>query len=175
MNKLKLLSVSSLAFMTLAVPASASTDVKIETKATQMNITVPTSIEFIFNEDGTNTLPTNFDITNNSQIAGVSLVKVEMNALTSGWRLLPASADTKTLAVDQKDIQFYMGLANQEKLVSSGNSASTSGSASWDNGELAIEASQSQNISFNVQRGAFNTSESSAKAFDMILSFEFNQ
>jgi len=175
MNKLKLLSVTTFAFLGMMMPASASTNVKIETKATQMNVTVPTSIEFIFNEDGSNTLPTNFNITNNSQIARVSLVKAEMNALTSGWRLLPASANTKLLAVDTKDIQFYMGLDGEEKIVASGNDASTSGNASWSNGEITIDASQTQNISFEINRGAFNTAESSSKAFDMILTFEFNQ
>ena len=66
MNKFKLLTLSSLALATTLIPASASTTVKIETKSTYMNVTVPTSIEFVFNEDGTNTLPTNFVITNNS-------------------------------------------------------------------------------------------------------------
>ena len=55
MNKFKLLTLSSLALATTLIPASASTTVKIETKSTYMNVTVPTSIEFVFNEDGTNT------------------------------------------------------------------------------------------------------------------------
>lgn len=175
MKNLKVLSVSALALSTLVIPASASTDVKIETKATEMNVTVPSSVEFIFNEDGSNTLPTNFNITNNSQIARVSLVKAEMDSANSGWRLLPSTSDTKLLAVDSKDIQFYMGLADNEKIVNPGNTVANTGNVTWDNGEITIDALQTQNIAFDINRGAFNSAQSSAKAFDMTLTFEFNQ
>ena len=175
MNKLKLLVVSSFALIATLIPASASTTVKIETKATLMNVTVPTSVEFIFNEDGSTTLPTNFIITNNSTIANVSLVKARLSAGTSPWRLLPLSANTKLLAVDTKDIKFYMGTAGQEKLVSPGSTVSSVGEVTWNNGEITIGAQQSKNISFNIERGAFKTAESSSKAFDLILTFEYNQ
>ena len=175
MNKFKLLAVSSLALATTLIPASASTTVKIETKATYMNVTVPTSIEFVFNEDGSNTLPTNFTITNNSPIANVSLVKARLSAGSSPWRLLPLSANTKLLAVDTKDIKFYMGVTGQEKLINPGNTVSSVGEAVWNNGEISIASLGSKTLTFNVERGAFKTAESSAKAFDLILSFEYNQ
>lgn len=175
MNKLKLLTLSSLALATTLIPASASTTVKIETKSTYMNVTVPTSIEFVFNEDGTNTLPTNFVITNNSPIANVSLVKARLSAGTSPWRLLPQTANTKLLAVDTKDIKFYMGTEGQKKLVSPGNTVSSVGEVTWNNGELSIASLGSKALSFDIERGAFKTAESSAKAFDLILTFEYNQ
>ena len=175
MNKFKLLSVSSLVLLGTIVPASASTTVKIETKATQMNVTVPSTIEFIFNEDGTNTVPTNFDITNNSQIARVSLVKADLSAQTSQWRLLPESANTKLLPVDSKDIQFYLGLQGQEKLANPGTDVNSDGQTVWENGEISIDPEKTQNIAFKVNRGAFNTAQSSAKAFDMTLTFAFYQ
>lgn len=175
MKNLKVLPICALTLSTLMIPASASTDVKIETKATEINVTVPSSIEFIFNEDGSNTLPTNFNITNNSQIARVSLVKAELDAANSGWRLLPSTSDTRLLAVDSKDIQFYMGPVNKEKIVSPGTSANKTGTATWANGEITIEATKTQNIAFDINRGAFNTPKSSVKAFDMTLTFEFNQ
>jgi hypothetical protein len=80
-----------------------------------MNITVPTSIEFVFNEDGTNTLPTNFVITNNSPIANVLLIKSRLSTGTSPWRLLPQTANTKLLDVDTKDIKHIFLYSNKYK------------------------------------------------------------
>ena len=175
MDRIKLLALSSLALLGTIMPASASTTVKIETRATQMNVTVPSSIEFVFNEDGTNTTPTNFEITNNSNIARISLVKVQMSSQSTQWRLLPETADTKLLAVDSKDIQFYMGAQGKEKLVSPGSVVGSTGQATWSAGEFTIEPTKSKNMVFKVNRGAFNTAQTSAKAFDMVLTFTYNQ
>lgn len=155
--------------MAMSVSAfAAETEVKIETKATTVNVTVPaTGIPIVFNEDGTNTYPTNWAITNNSAIAGLHLSKIDMTG-TDGWSLLGESADTKVLAADTKQIKFSMGKSGSEKLVD------PSAGATFTPSEISIPASESQVFSFVVERAAFTQSAASTKAFDMTLTFDFN-
>lgn len=68
---------SVVVIMGAAIPVNAaSTDVNIEVKETTMDnvsVTVPTTVPIVFNEDGTNTLPSNWTIENISSIAGIHL------------------------------------------------------------------------------------------------------
>ncbi len=161
------------------IPAqAASSDVNIEIKKTtmdQVSVTVPTALPIVFNEDGTNTLPTNWSIENRSTIAGIHLAQVEMNAGGNGWVLLSASEDTKKLSVDTKAIQFSLGKEGSLKMVepASGRSNS-SGSVNFESDEIVVESGETQILSFDVKRGAFTSSSASAKAFDMVMRFEFN-
>ena len=162
-----------------AVPTyAASSDVKIEVKETTMDnvsVTVPTTIPIVFNADGTNTLPTNWTIENVSAIAGVHLAKIDMNAEDSGWKLMAASQDVRTLSKDTKSIKFSVGKAGALKLVvPTSGTENTSGSVSFGNTEISIPSGETQVLSFDVERGAFTKSEASAKAFDMVLTFNFN-
>ncbi len=162
-----------------AVPTyAASSDVKIEVKATTMDnvsVTVPTTIPIVFNADGTNTLPTNWTIENVSTIAGIHLSEIDMNAESSGWKLLAESQDVKVLSKDTKSIKFSVGKAGALKLVApTSGTESASGSVSFGDTEIAIPSGATQVLSFGVERGAFTKSEASAKAFDMVLTFNFN-
>lgn len=162
-----------------AVPTyAASSDVNIEVKATTMDnvsVTVPTSIPIVFNADGSNTLPTNWTIENLSTIAGIHLSQIDMNAESSGWKLLADSENVKTLSADTKSIKFSVGKAGALKLVvpTSGTESAT-GIVTFDNTEIAIPSGETQVLSFGVERGAFTEAEASAKAFDMVLTFNFN-
>ena len=163
----------------MAVPAhAASSNVNIEIQATTMDnvsVTVPTNLPIVFNADGTNTLPTNWTIENKSSIAGIHLSKIQMNAGSNGWKLLDATEDTKQLPVNSKSIQFFAGKQGALKLVSpSEGRAAVSGSVSFGASEISIASGETQVLSFNVKRGAFTEASASAKAFEMILTFEFN-
>ena len=158
--------------------AAQSAEVMIDVKATALDqtvVTVPGTLPVVFNEDGTNLLPSDWSIENGSSIAGIHLKKVEMDAKESGWKLLEDSADTKTLPVDTKSIQFYMGKAGELKLIAptSGTEAST-GSFEFGANDISIPSGGTQLISFDINRGAFKTAKAAAKAFDMVLTFEFN-
>ncbi len=161
------------------IPANAaSADVNIEVKATTMDnvsVTVPTVLPIVFNEDGTNTVPTNWTIENISNIAGIHLSTVDMDAETSGWKLLADSQDTKVLKADTKSIKFSVGKEGALKLVAptSGNE-STTGTVNFDDNAIAIASGETQVLSFDVQRGAFTEDVATAKAFDMVLTFNFN-
>lgn len=162
-----------------AVPTyAASSDVKIEVKETTMDnvsVTVPTTIPIVFNADGTNTLPTNWTIENVSTIAGIHLSKIDMDAGNSGWKLLADSQDVKTLSKDTKSIKFSVGKAGALKLVApTSGTESASGSVTFANTEISIPSGETKVLSFGVERGAFTKSEASAKAFDMVLTFNFN-
>lgn len=170
---------SVVVIMGAAIPVNAaSADVNIEVKATTMDnvsVTIPSTLPIVFNEDGTNTLPSNWTIENISSIAGIHLSTVDMDAKTSGWKLLAASQDTKTLKADTKSIKFSIGKQGALKLVAptSGNE-STTGTVSFDENAIAIPSGQTQVLSFDVQRGAFTQDMASAKAYDMVLTFNFN-
>ena len=179
MNK-KLLSSLLVAgmFMSQVAPVFAATQgsvLNIEAKATTVNMTVPGTAAIVFNADGTNTTPTNFNITNNSQIAGVHLESVDLNAGESGWKVVDASTDIKTQAVNTKNIRLKVGKEGQEQIVqpTSGNSNST-GKATLGQSLFSIAAEGTETMKFVVERGAFTTPEAEAKAFDMTLNFEFN-
>lgn len=157
---------------------AASSDVNIEVKATSMDnvsVTVPTSIPIVFNADGTNTLPTNWTIENLSTIAGIHLSQIDMNAENSGWKLLDASENAKTLSADTKSIKFSVGKPGALKLVEpTSGTENASGSVTFGNADLSIPSGETQVLSFQVERGAFTKSEASAKAFNMVLTFNFN-
>ena len=176
-----LLSITILFGATAPVHA-ASTKVNIEVKETTMDnvsVTVPSTLPILFNEDGTNTFPTNWNIENKSIIAGIHLSQIDMNAGESGWKLLSESQNTKTMAADAKSIQFSVGKEGALKLVapiSGGKSVSESptGTVKFEVDEIAIASGTSQTLSFAVNRGAFTTSQAASKAFDMVLTFNFN-
>lgn len=178
-NKVLAAILSLVVVMGAAIPVNAaSADVNIEVKATTMDnvsVTVPTTLPIVFNEDGTNTLPTNWTIENISSIAGIHLSTVDMNAGASGWKVLAASQDTKTLSADTKAMKFSVGKSGALKLVAptSGNESAT-GTVSFDDNAISIPSGQTQVLSFDVQRGAFTQDVATAKAFDMVLTFNFN-
>lgn len=161
------------------VPAqAASSTVDIEVKETDMDnvsVTVPSSIPIVFNADGTNTLPTNWTIENKSAIAGIHLAKIEMNAGTSGWKLLSSSTNVKEMTVNTKSIRFSVGLVGNLKVVAPSNgNEDASGSVTYGNADIAIPSGETKVLAFQVERGAFTNPEASAKAFDMVLTFNFN-
>lgn len=179
--KKKLLSVILFATLVMGMTISAnaaSSEVDITIKATAMDnvsVTVPTSLPIVFNEDGSNTLPSSWTIKNVSTIAGIHLSNVEMSSDSAGWKLLAASENTKTLAADTKSVKFYVGKGEALKLVvPSSGTAYKDGSVSFAASEITIPAGGSQILKFNIERGAFTTAEASAKAFDMVLTFDFN-
>ena len=183
----------------LAVPTNAATDVTIEIQETDLNnnigyvedkdgdgipdadmsefsVTVPAVLPIIFNADGTNTLPTNWKIENRSSIANISLVKVELDAKESGWKLLPKAQEISNLAADTKAMKFYMGKSsNNLALVAPNEENDSLGSYEWENGVFTIPVETVKNVSFKVERGAFTSSQSAASAFEMLLTFEFNK
>ncbi len=157
---------------------AASTDVTIEVEATAMDrvsVTVPTTLPILFNEDGSNTLPTNWTIENRSAIAGIHLASVSMDAKTTGWKLMGSSGDTRVLKADTKTIQFSVGKSGALKMITpTSGSESATGMVEFDDADIVIPSGQTQVLSFTVSRGAFTKASAAAKAFDMVLTFAFN-
>lgn len=182
MKKIKIfmaaLAAVTIVFGATAPAYAASTNVEIEVEATDMDnvsVTVPTTLPIIFNADGTNTLPSNWTIENKSTIAGIHLSKVNMNAGNTGWKLLAASEDVTSLSADTKSIQFSIGKAGNTKLVTpNSGTGNAEGSVSFGDTEISIPSGKTQVLNFKVERGAFTKTEASAKAFDMVLTFNFN-
>lgn len=179
-NKLVLSGLLSMLILgSAAIPANAAgfgSQVTIDAKATTVNVTVPSSAPMVFNADGTNTVPTNFNITNNSEIGGVHLESISLAADTTGnWKLVNDTVDLKTQAKNTKNIRLKMGASGAEKLINpTSSSAHANGSATFGASDFAIPAKGSKTLSFKVERGAFTTAIPSAKAFDMTLNFDFN-
>lgn len=173
-----LLTATAVVGSVLPAQAAQTSEVLIDVKATAMDrtsVTVPGTLPVVFNEDGTNLLPSDWKIENVSTIAGLHLAKVEMDSKESGWKLLADSADTKTLPVDTKSIQFYMGKVGELKLIApTSGMESTTGLFAFEPDDISIPSGEAQVISFSINRGAFKTAKAAAKAFDMVLTFEFN-
>lgn len=162
-----------------AIPVNAaSADVNIQIKPTTMDnvsVTVPTTLPIVFNEDGTNTLPSNWTIENISSLAGIHLSTVDMNANSSGWKLVKETASVKSQTVNGKAIKFFVGVSGNLKLVQPGNgNESETGTASFGDTDICIASGETRDLMFGVERGAFTENQASAKAFDMVLTFNFN-
>lgn len=160
-----------------AVPANAaSADVNIEIQATTMDgvsVNVPTQLPILFNADGTNTLPDNWNIKNVSTIAGIHLEKIDLNG--NGWKLLPESATISDLAVNTQSIRFYAGPEGNVKLVTpNGGAENAAGSVTFEKTEFSLESGDNADLVFNVERGAFDADKSAPEAFEMVLTFKFN-
>lgn len=160
-----------------AVPANAaSADVNIEIKATTMDgvsVTVPTQLPILFNADGTNTIPDNWNIKNVSSIAGIHLEKIDMTG--NGWKLLPQSAVISELPVNSHSLRFYAGPEGNVKLVSpTGGAENASGSVTFEKTEFSLESGADADLLFDVERGAFDADKSAPEAFEMVLTFKFN-
>ena len=157
---------------------AASAEVTIEVKETIMDnvsVTVPTTLPIIFNEDGSNTLPTNWTIENISTIAGIHLAEVEMDGTESGWQILGNAENTKLMKVNTKAMKFSLGKSGALKLVEPTNGTKNAvGTITFGDEEITIASGEEQVLDFNVERGAFTSSQASQKAFDMVLTFEFN-
>lgn len=154
--------------------AGSNSELNIKTEATAMNVTVPGTSAMIFNEDGSNTYPDNFMISNKSAIAGIYLSSISMDAGSSGWKLADDTVDIKKQAVNKKTIRMKIGKDGVHKLVKpSTGSEATSGVAEYGVRDILIPASENQVLSFDVDRGAFSTNQGVSKAFSMTLNFEY--
>lgn len=172
----------ALASITLgALPAfalegdTANSELTIDVKATELNMTVPGEAAVLFNEDETVTVPTNFDISNNSEVTAVSLTRVALDG-GSDWVLASDAKDLKQNGSDTKEARIKLGAEGKLKVIAptEGNSAAT-GEATWANGEQSFAPSSTTNIKFEVERGAFSEAVAKAKAYDMTLNFEFTK
>ncbi len=158
----------------VSVPAhAASAEVNIEVKATDMNVsvTVPSTIPIVFNEDGTNTYPTNWTVENVSQIAGIYLESVDLTGV-NGWSLLKASEDSTKLPVDTKKMKLRMGVEDVMNLVEP--TADSDGFAEYNPTDIQLPSGTTKTLNFEVERGAFNESATMETAFDMVLTFQFS-
>lgn len=162
---------------TPAHAAAPESEVQIEIQQTDVNVsvTVPSTLPIVFNSDGTNTFPSSWSIQNSSRNAGIHLVKVNLNADGSGWKLLKESERVKTQTVNGKAVRFLVGQSGAMKVVEPSNgSESESGTATFASGDISIAAGEEKSLCFEMERGAFNETKASAKAFTMVLEFAFN-
>lgn len=158
---------------TIASAGEFGSSLEIDVKPTTVNVTIPSSAPMVFNEDGTDTLPSNFTMKNNSKIGGISLREVALTSPENTWSLLAEEADLRIQPKDQKKIKLHVGKPEEEKLVAPTSNASI-GSAKFNLGEISIPATGSETLKFKVERGTFSQPVTNSTAFNMVLTFEFN-
>ena len=147
-----------------------STEVEIRTEATLVDVTVPSTLPIVFNEDGSNTVPDNYAIKNNSMSA-IHLSGVTLDAQGSGWKVIPESMDPSKFIANTRQILF---LVNSKAVTPMLNEPMETGSARFDPDEVVIEPGQSVTLDFEVYRGSFTVPLENTAAFTMTTTFDFN-
>lgn len=145
---------------------AANTSIDITGEATLLNVTVPTNLPIVLNADGTNTLPTDFKIINNSPIGAVKISKVDLKA-NKNWKIVNGNITNSN--ANTKQLKFYIKEPDQESkpLASDG----TNGSLEMN---TVVEATDNEILEFNIERGAFTSSLNDLGAFDMELTIGWN-
>lgn len=120
----------------------------------QVNVTVPSDVSVIFNEDGTNTI-SNYNITNNSLVP-ITVDNINLSS-KNGWSIVPIGSkilrDTKSLS---------LSLFN--KWLNEGDN----------NMSVVIDEGSNKNLSPLVERGAW-TKEVKESAFDLNISYNIGK
>lgn len=159
--------VATMGVMPVFAADTATTDVMFEAEAPVVDIDVPSSLPITFNNDGTNTVPTNFEIKNNGTNT-VALSYIEMDSEGSMWRLLPEDYDMSKLIPSSQDIKFSVN----GKVVSNGEGASKNGTVMFnDNEQVVIAPGEKATLNFGVERATFPYEIQSEKAFTMTSHF----
>lgn len=122
--------------------------------SSQVNVTVPSDMSVIFNEDGTNTI-SNYNITNNSLVP-ITVDNINLSS-KNGWSIVPSGTkilrDTKSLS---------LSLFN--KWLNDGDN----------NMSVVIDEGSNKNLSPLVERGAW-TKEVKESAFDLNISYNIGK
>lgn len=180
----KLLSVAlALSMLCPVVPVQASsneTDMKIEIKASVIDVNMPTELPVVFESDGSNTIP-DFVIQNNSTV-DLNLHRVtfsEIKAVAGDqWSLTAEPDDFLEMENNVKTILVKTGAIGQEKgLILQENPQQTAlkdGIASFESGELKVPKNQSRSLGIKIKRGVFTKEASATDAFKIKVDFNFS-
>lgn len=159
---------------TFAVGNGENVDVNIQAKATTVNVTISDTAPFVFNEDGTNTTPSNFTVTNNSELGGIHLVSANFTQVADkGWTIENQDYSFKTTANNTKKVALQLGAEGNLKAVVKGTDGKT-GSASFGANDFVVPAKSSKTVKFDVKRGAFTTPVANENAFKLVMNYDFN-
>lgn len=149
---------------------SSNVAVNIGTEALVVDITVPGTLGFAFNADGSNDIPENFIIRNNNKLAYFYLKDIAFDSKSSGWKL---AANRESIATNEKTIKLKTGLKQAEKeIVPTNGSKDTTGKATFSKSEFVLAPEVDTKMSFVVERPTYTEKNSQAKAFDMKMVFE---
>lgn len=154
------------------VVSPSSTDINIEAKATTVKMTVPTTATFVFNEDGSNTYPTDFTITNNSS-AKVVLQKAVFTEVNS-WKLQEVGYDFSNTK-DARELSLKLGNKEETLVDVAKNETSSKWEAEFNynlNKNGVTDGSDSLTFGWEADRGYYATAISSEKALTMELHFD---
>ena len=151
---------------------AGSSTINIETKAVTVNMTVPSSADFVFNANGTTTVPTNWEIKNNNAYTAVKLNEVNLTGENT-WKIANAS---EALALDQKAIKLKVGAPEGLKQVVPTNATTdATGKAVFAASDFVIPKTNKKVLKFDVTRPDFSKSAVSEKAYTMGLVFDLSK
>ena len=149
---------------------NANVAVNIGTEALVVDITVPGTVAFAFNADGSNEIPDNFVITNHNKLASFYLKEISIDAGGSGWKI---AGHDQSISMDEKTIKMSAGLKSSEKeIVPTNGTKDSTGSATFTNSEFVLAPEVDTTMNFVVDRPIYTEKINQAKAFDMSMEFE---
>lgn len=122
--------------------------------ANTVNITVPSSINIVMNEDGSNTI-SDFYIQNDMP-SSLTLDSIGVSSV-NGWSIVPSDSN---IATDSKQLSLSVG---GTELLEGVNTVSIE----------ALKGTRT-NVNIGITRGAFSKNISNIKAFDLSMSYTLN-
>lgn len=180
-NKLLMSGILSVGILgTTALPAFAATNgtygstVEIEVRNPSMDVTVPTTLPMIFEQDGNNILPNNWQVRNNSVSTDIYVASISVDGNESGWSVVADDFDIANTK-DMQAIELKMGLAGKEKVVAPVFSEKDGdGLVIFDKADIPVAKGESKLLNIKVERGTFTHAIANAKAFDLSIEFGIN-
>lgn len=180
----KLLSVAlALSMLCPVVPVQAGsneTDMKIEIKASVIDVNMPTELPVVFESDGSNTIP-DFVIQNNSTVdLNVHKIVVDEIKAEDGdqWTLTDNAEDFLEMENDVKTILVSVGQVGSESgLALETNPQQTAlkrGVAKFESGAFKVPKNQSRSLGIKIKRGVFTKEAPATDAFKIKVDFNFS-
>lgn len=178
-NKLLMAGVLSLGVLgnstlpVFAATGSYGSSLEIEVRNTTMDVTVPATLPMIFAEDGSNVLPDNWTVKNNSKTTKLYVSRIAVDAGNSGWKVVDDTVTPSNEYDNTKVIKLKMGKRGSEKLIKPVYSErNAEGLHQFANTDIVINPEQSETLSIQVERPRFTNSIANSKAFDLTIEFD---
>lgn len=153
-------------------PGTGVSDVNMSLDGVKINVTIPSTLSFVFNSDGSTTTPSNFMISNNKPFAPVRLKTVKWVS-SNGWQIVNNNTDFSTIPAQSKQLAVKINTGEEQLNITENTLQETNFTipAGIKNGENITPGTNT--LSFEVKHGTFNNNIISSTAASFIMDFDW--